>query len=154
MSLLKTKRPTNLFPKLVNNLFEADFFNSPSLLDFEGGLSRLNMLANYPSVNITEHDKDFKIEMAAPGLEKKDFKIETDNDMLTISSEKKHEKKEEKENYRRQEFSYESFSRSFQLPENSIPEKIEAKYEDGILMLTLPKRDVTIHKHVKEIKVA
>ena len=154
MSLLKTKRPTNLFPKLVNNLFEADFFNSPSLLDFEEGLSRLNMLANYPSVNIAEHDKDFKIELAAPGLEKKDFKIETDNDMLTISSEKKHEKKEEKENYRRQEFSYESFTRSFQLPENSLPEKIEAKYEDGLLKLTLPKKEVTIHKPKKEIKVA
>lgn len=154
MSLLKTKRNGDLFPKLVSNLFDTDFFTRPSLLDFEGGLSRLNMLANYPSVNIAEHDKDFKIELAAPGLEKKDFKIETDNDMLTISSEKKHEKKEEKENYRRQEFSYESFSRSFQLPENSLPEKIEAKYEDGLLKLTLPKKEVTIHKPKKEIKVA
>lgn len=153
MSLVKAKRNGDLFPKLVSNLFDTDLFTTPSLLDFEGGLSRLKMLTNFPSVNITENDKDFKIELAAPGLEKKDFKIETDNDTLTISSEKKEEKKEEKENYRRQEFSYESFSRSFQLPENSLPEKIEAKYENGLLQLTLPKKEVSVHKPKKEIKV-
>lgn len=154
MSLVKLKRNGDLFPKLVSNLFDTDLFTRPSLLDFEGGLSRLKALTNFPSVNITENDKDFKIELAAPGLEKKDFKIETDNDTLTISSEKKEEKKEEKENYRRQEFSYESFSRSFQMPENSLPEKIEAKYEDGLLKLTIPKKEVTVHQPKKEIKVA
>jgi HSP20 family protein len=154
MSLVKAKRNGNFFPKMVSNLFDTDLFTSPNLLEFGTGLPRLNRLTNFPPINITENDKDFKIELAAPGLEKKDFKIETDNDTLTISSEKEHEKKEEKENYRRQEFSYESFSRSFQIPENSLPEKIDAKYEGGILKLTLPKKEVTIHKAKKEIKIA
>lgn len=154
MSLVKVKRNGSLFPKLVTDILDTDLFTRPSLLDFDGGLSRLGMLANLPSVNITENTKDFKIELAAPGLEKKDFKIETDNDTLTISSEKKEEKKEEKENYRRHEFSYEGFSRSFQLPENSLPEKMEAKYENGLLKLRLPKKEATVHKPKKEIKVA
>ena len=115
-------------------------------------MSGLN--ANLPSANISEDEKAFKIELAAPGLEKKDFKVETDNGTLTISSEKQKEEKEERENYRRREFTFSSFSRSFQLPNNSVPEKIEAKYEGGILKLTLPKKEITPTKQKKEIKVA
>jgi HSP20 family protein len=107
-----------------------------------------------PSVNINEDESSFRIEVAAPGLEKKDFKIETEGGYLIISSEKEQESTDEKENYRRREFSYSSFSRSFQLPENSLPEKIEAKYENGILRLVLPKKEHTSVKHRKEIKVA
>lgn len=154
MSLVKVKKNGSAFPKLVNDFFETDFFARPSLLDFDGGLSRLSMLAEVPSVNIIENEQDYKFELAAPGLDKKDFKIETDNNTLTISSEKKEEKKEEKENYSRKEFSYESFCRSFQLPENSIPDKIDARYENGILKLTLPKKEVTISQPKKEIKVS
>jgi len=107
-----------------------------------------------PSVNISEEEDSFRIEVAAPGLEKKDFKIETEGGYLIISSEKEKESEEEKENFRRKEFSYSIFSRSFQLPENSISEKIEAKYENGILRLVLPKKEHTSVKHRKEIKVA
>lgn len=152
MSLIKVKRNGNLFPKSTCNLFDTDLFTKPSLFNFEGGFSRLGM-TNFPSVNITENTDEFKIELAAPGLEKGDFKIETNNDTLTISSEKKEEKKDDKENYHRHEFSYERFNRSFQLPENSLAENIEAKYEDGILKLTLPKKEVTGQKEKKEIKV-
>ena len=102
-----------------------------------------------PTIN-----KNFKIELAAPGFDKKDFKVETDNGMLTISSEKEKEEKEDTENYRRREFSFSSFRRSFQLPENSIQDKIEAKYENGVLKLTLPKKEISISKPKKEIKIA
>lgn len=147
MSLL-VKRNGNFFPSVVSDLFDTDLF-SPELLNFEGSLP-----SRIPSVNITEGDKNFKIELAAPGFEKKDFKIETDNGMLTISSEKEKEDKEESENYKRREFSYSSFRRSFQLPENSLQDKIEAKYENGVLKLTLPKKEVTVSKPKKEIKIA
>jgi HSP20 family protein len=147
MSLL-VKRSGNLFPSFVSDFFDTDLL-SPELFNFEG-----SMVSNLPSVNITEGDKNFKIELAAPGFEKKDFKVETDNGMLTISSEKEKEDKEETDNYRRREFSYSSFRRSFQLPENSIQDKIEAKYENGVLKLTLPKKEISISKPKKEIKIA
>jgi HSP20 family protein len=147
MSLL-VKRNGNFFPSVINDLFETDLL-SPELFNFEGSLP-----SRIPSVNITEGDKNFKIELAAPGFDKKDFKVETDNGMLTISSEKEKEEKEDTENYRRREFSYSSFRRSFQLPENSIQDKIEAKYENGVLKLTLPKKEISISKPKKEIKIA
>lgn len=152
MSLL-VKKNGNLFPSLVSDFFDTDVVLRPSLFDLSSGFMN-SFNANLPSANISEDEKEFKIELAAPGLEKKDFKVETDNGTLTISSEKEKENKEERENYRRREFSYSSFSRSFQLPNNSIPEKIEAKYEGGILKLTLPKKEITQVKHKKEIKVA
>ena len=152
MSLL-VKRNESLFPSLVSDFFDTDLALRPSLFDFDGGLLR-GFRNNLPDVNITEDEKNIKFELAAPGLEKKDFKVETDNGVLTISSEKEKESKEERENYFRREFSYRGFMRSFQLPENSLPEKIDAKYENGILRLTLPKKEVTISKPKKEIKVA
>lgn len=154
MTLVKAKKNGDLIPKTVSDLFETDFLLRPSIFDFSGGFSGFNLLTTIPSTNITETDKDYKIELAAPGLSKQDFKIEIENEMLTISSEKKEEKKEEKENYWKQEFSYQTFSRSFRLPDNSLPDKMEAKYEDGILRLSLPKKDVTTSKSKKEIKVS
>jgi HSP20 family protein len=152
MSLL-SRRNSSSFPSLANDFFENDFFFRPSLIDYAGGM--LGTLPNtLPNVNISEDEDSFKLELAAPGMEKKDFKIETEGGYLIISSEKQKESEEEKENYRRKEFSYSSFSRSFQLPENSLPEKIEAKYENGILRLVLPKKERTSLKHRKEIKVA
>lgn len=152
MSVL-VKRNRNLFPTLVSDFFDTDLALRPSHFDFDGSFFK-GLRNNLPSVNITEDEKNFKFELAAPGLEKKDFKVETDNGTLTISCEKEKESKEEKENYFRKEFSYSSFSRSFQLPENSLPEQIDAKYENGILKLTLPKKEVTIAKPKKEIKVS
>lgn len=152
-TLVKKNGNGSLFPALVNDFFDTDFFATPRLFDIDRGLTRFGWPA-IPSVNIVENDKDFKIELAAPGLEKKDFKIEVDNHTLTISSEKQKEEKEERENYRRKEFSYQSFSRSFDLPDNSLPEKIDAHYENGILKLTLPKKEASISKPKKEIKIS
>lgn len=151
MSLV-VKRNGNLFPSLVSDFFDTDLELAPNF--FGLGKNLFNGNGTLPSVNITEDDKAFTFKLAAPGLEKKDFKVETDNGMLTISSKKEKESKEEKENYCRKEYSYSSFSRSFQLPDNSLPEKIDAKYENGELKLTLPKKEVTVSKPKKEITVS
>jgi HSP20 family protein len=137
----------------------SDFFNSgrllPSVFDFDGDLIDFEGAGPVvPSANILENGKDFKIEIVAPGLERKDFKVEVDNGILSISAEKEEKETDENVNYRRREFSYNYFSRSFTLPENSVPEKIDAKYEGGILRISIPKKEVTISKPVKEIKVS
>ena len=147
------RRNGDLFPSLMNSFFGTDFFGRPDAMDFDYNLGGFGF-QNLPSVNITENEKAFFIEMAAPGLEKKDFKIEAENDMLTISCEKKDEKKMDEKNFRRREFSYQAFTRSFHLPENSLPDKLEAKYDNGILKLNLPKKEVTFTKPKKEITVA
>jgi|Laugrespbdmm15sd_2_1035082.scaffolds.fasta_scaffold00566_5 HSP20 family protein len=153
MSLVKIKSDWDLIPRLASDFLTTDFLERPSMLDFDSNLMRFGLSANFPSVNIIENTKDFRIEMAAPGLEKKDFKIEVDNGMLCISSEKEEERKEEGENFQRREFTYRGFSRTFQLPENSVPDKIDAKYDQGVLKLVLPKKEVTLIQPKKEIKV-
>ena len=96
-----------------------------------------------PAVNVKEKENGFEIEMSAPGLKKEDFNVELNNSVLTISCEKKEEDetKDEDEKYTRREFSYQSFSRSFNLPDTVDYEKIDAKYEDGILTLSVPKKE-------------
>lgn len=152
MTLLAKKRAK--LPSLVSDFFDhGKLF--PEVFDFDGDIFRNNGKALViPDANIIENHKDFKIELAAPGLERKDFKVEVDNGVLTISSEKEEEKKEEHKNYWRKEFSYHSFSRSFKLPENSLPDKVEAKYENGVLNITVPKKEIASSKPAKEIKVA
>jgi HSP20 family protein len=92
--------------------------------------------------------------LAAPGYTKKDFHINIDEDILTISAEKKMEKKEEKERFTRREYSYETFSRSFTLPKNSVSDGLEAKYEEGILRLMVPKKVEAKAKAKKEVLVS
>jgi HSP20 family protein len=142
----------SLLPSWTSDLLEAGRFLSPRWLEFDGDGSDLAL--RLPAVNVAETEKEFKIEMAAPGLERKDFKVEVENGMLCINSEKEEENVEEKKNYTRREYAYNSFSRSFSLPDNSLPEKINAKYENGILHIAIPKKETTITKPAKEIKVA
>ncbi|MBU1368164.1 MAG: Hsp20/alpha crystallin family protein [Bacteroidetes bacterium] len=94
-----------------------------------------------PAVNISENEDSFMLEMAAPGMQKSDFKINLDNNVLTLSSEKQDEKEENNENFSRKEFNYSSFSRSFTLPKSIDFDKIKADYKDGILKVSLPKRE-------------
>lgn len=108
-----------------------------------------------PSVNIKETENEFEVEMAAPGMEKDDFKLEIHNNVLTISSEKQTENKtEEGKNITRREFSYQSFSRSFTLPVIVDTDRISAKYENGILKVEIPKKEEARPKPMKQIKVA
>lgn len=105
-----------------------------------------------PAVNIKETDDDFMIEVAAPGMKKEDFSINYDNGRLVISSEKQ---EEASENYSRREFSYQSFCRSFEVADNIIDnQKIKAKYADGILYITLPKREEIKPKPAKQIAIS
>jgi len=101
-----------------------------------------------PSVNIVEHDNQFVMQLAAPGLEKSDFNINIENDYLVISTEKKTEKEETGKDgkFTRREFNYKSFKRSFQLDNNINREGITAAYENGVLNITLPKKEETAKK--------
>lgn len=143
-----------LFPSLLTDVMGVSPFIGSSLFDVDVDLLPERIGFNVPSANITESEKEYLIELAAPGLTKKDFKVETDNGVLTISAEKKEEKKEGNGGYTRREYYYNSFSRSFTLPENSKSDKIDAKYEDGILKLVVPKKEITPVKAKKEIAVS
>jgi HSP20 family protein len=94
-----------------------------------------------PMVNVKDEAKRFVVELAAPGMEKKDFNINLENNSLTISSEKKEEKTESNENYTMKEFSFNSFSRSFALPKNIKLDQIDANYKNGVLSISLPKKE-------------
>ncbi len=107
-----------------------------------------------PAVNVSEKENAFLVEVSAPGISKENFKIAAEDGMLTISSEYKEEKKEENTKFSRREFRYGSFSRSFTLPENINTEAISAKYENGILSVDLPKKEIEVKKATKEIKVS
>lgn len=124
MTLVKFKPLSPMFSDVLN-----DFFN-------QGINESSNKL---PAVNISEDADSFKIELAAPGVSKEDFKINLEKDVLSISSEKKSENKEENKQYTRKEFSYQSFKRSFTLPDNVDRENISAQYTDGILYLKIGK---------------
>ena len=115
-----------------------DFFKPWNEWFDNGGLRGRTM--NVPAVNITEHKNEYQVSLAAPGLKKDDFKIDVNGNMLTISSEKEENKEEKDKRFTRKEYSYSSFSRSFTLPEEINKEKIEAKYEDGVLKLSLPRK--------------
>lgn len=144
MSLIKKTD----WPSLLNGPVLSDFFDNDRFFDADWLRKQ-----SVPAVNVKETEKSFEIELAAPGLTKKDFEISVDNGMLTISSEKKEEKEEKEKNYTRKEFSYSSFSRSFTLPENVNEEDVKAYYEDGILKLHIAKKAIGTSKPKKAIEV-
>lgn len=127
--------------------FFNEFFND------RVSLNRMFDGEEFPAVNIVENENNYEIEVAAPGMKKDDFKVEVENGVLTISAEKKEEKKESKKNYTRQEYYYNSFTRSFTLPENAKEDGLAARYEDGMLKLSVAKKAVTVSK-AREIEVA
>lgn len=108
---------------------------------FGNGGGLLARTVNVPAVNITDNKENYTVSLAAPGLKKEDFHIDVEGNMLTISSEKEENKEEKESRYTRKEYSYSSFSRSFTLPEEVNQDKIEAVYTDGVLNITLPKKE-------------
>lgn len=118
-------------PMFLPGLFNEDFFRSPSAAN-EASSSK-------PAVNIREGEKSYTLELAVPGINKKDLKIEVNDDILNISMERSEENNEEESGYRRKEFNYSSFCRSFYLPEDTNRDKIEASYKDGVLSVELQK---------------
>jgi len=144
MSLVKF---SNQMPSVFDRFFENDMFDW-SNRNFS------NTNTTLPAVNIKEDKDGFEVEMSAPGFEKGDFKIELNNSLLTISSEKKIENEtKEGQQFTRKEFSYQSFSRSFTLPETVEGEKIKAKYENGVLSVSIPKKEEAKPKPVKQIEI-
>jgi len=105
--------------------------------------SRLNdrFINKIPAVNIAETENEFHIELAVPGLKKDDFKISLDKNVLSVSAEKKTENVDESKKYSKREYSYNSFVRSFTLPETADYAKIEAEYTDGVLKLNVAKKE-------------
>lgn len=140
MSLIKVRTndatQANPFQNLFNDFFEGEFL--PGRPAMRSGST--------PSANIQETEKAYHIELASPGMVKKDFKIEVDEDLLTIRSEKESKKEEEGTRYTKREFNYTSFVRSFRLPEEVDAENISASYTDGILKLEIPKKEIEAKK--------
>lgn|SRR5690606_35786913 len=149
MSLIKRNgNGLSTFPALFDDLLGSELFNWTN-----SNFSSHN--STMPSVNIYEDEDHFAVEMAAPGMKKDDFKVELDNNRLTISSNKQHEQEENKKGYTRREFSYQSFQRHFLLPKDVMDEdKIEARYEDGVLRLTIPKKEEAKKKAPRLIAIS
>ncbi len=123
-----------------------------SLFDtFEKSSNGTITKGDVPSVNIQDNEKDFVIEVAAPGIKKDEFDIKVENNVLSISREVKEENEEKKDNYTRREFKYNSFTRSFNLPKIVNVDSIDAKYNEGILSIILPKKEEAVLS--REIKI-
>lgn len=155
MTLVKFKRN-----RPWGNLTTSDFFEMDDFFD-----NRLwnRVLSNdffwtgknmEPALNIMENDDNFEIELAAPGFDKKDFEITMDDGCLNITAEKSSEAEEKEDNYTRKEFSYNSFERSLQLPDNVKDEAVKAHYKDGILRFRLNKKEEAKKHKPKVIEVS
>lgn len=130
-------------PMSALRLFD-DFFNS-SVEDFFKGEV---LHTDQPSVNVLEKENEYVVELAAPGMKKGDFDVQVEEGLLRIKAESQQEKEEKEDDgqYMRREFSYQSFERSFTLPEHVDSEHIEASYEDGVLTVQIPKKEVSVEK--------
>ncbi|MCP4978556.1 MAG: Hsp20/alpha crystallin family protein [Maribacter sp.] len=155
MSLVKFKKR-----RPFGNLVTSDFFDMEDFFDnrfWNQGLLNDSFWTGRkgePALNIKENDANFEIELAAPGFAKKDFKITIEDGYLNISAEKSTSEEEKEDNYTRREFSYNSFERSLQLPENIKDEEVKAKYNDGILSFKLNKKEVIKKQKAKIVEIA
>ena len=139
----------NSFPALFDDFLNRDIFNW-GLTNF----SETN--TTIPAVNIRETADNYEVEVAAPGMTKKDFRVQLEGNILTISSEKTSGNEENEEfRYTKREFSYQSFSRTFNLQKEVVDtEKIQAKYEDGVLRLLIPKMEHAKQKQPRLIEIS
>lgn len=143
--MLPVRKERRFFPSIVDEFFGRDFI--PDLFEFQTGV-------NMPSVNVIEGKDDFKIEVAAPGLNKEDFKIDLDNNVLTITSEREEKNEDENQRYMRREFSYSSFKRSFSMPQSVDASNIKATHNNGVLTITIPKREEAKERPPKQIEIS
>lgn len=138
MKIAKYNSIDNWVESFLNNDF-VSFMGSDSI-------------ANVPKVNVKETEKGFTLELAAPGLEKEDFNLELDNNVLTITASKEVKEEKTDERYTRKEYNFQSFRRAFSLPHQVDPDKISATYRNGVLYLELPKTGESA-KLVKKIDI-
>lgn len=144
-------RTNNNLPSLIENFFGRDmndFFNAN------------HAVSSVPAVNVLEHQDGFRIEVAAPGLKKEDFKLNLNHNNLTISAyqetrkdDQTNEQSTDREKYTRREFSYSSFQRTFTLPTSVDADSIKASYIDGVLTIELPKREEAKVKPARQIEI-
>lgn len=145
MSLIKSK-PAFTAPTIFTDFFNDGFFDNE--------LTNFPLTRWVPNANVRETTDEYIIELAAPGMDKDEFKVEMQEDVITIEGQHEEEKEERDEEYHRKEFKTTSFKRSFRLPQSVITEKVDAKYAHGILKLTLPKREETKSIGKKLIKIS
>ncbi|MEL7121332.1 MAG: Hsp20/alpha crystallin family protein [Bacteroidota bacterium] len=142
--------PNRFYPttSVIDRFFNDEFFNKP--------LRRVVKNGFVPAVNVKEDNDKFTVELAAPGLNKEDFKVEVKEDVLNISFENKTETTEggEDKNFKYREFSRQSFKRAFRLPETVEAGNIEARYENGVLFLEIPKKEEVKPEPARLIEVA
>jgi HSP20 family protein len=141
--MLPTITRRNFRPFHMSNFFDNDIFPATT-----------GSPDSTPAVNIREDEKNYSIELAIPGIDKKNLKIDINEDVLTVSSEIKNESKKENDGYKRMEFSYSSFARSFFIPENVKREAIEANYKDGVLSVSLPKQEEDKAKISRQVTIS
>lgn len=149
LSIRKNENNSQAFPSLLDDIFGRELFNWENN-NFSATSTTL------PSVNIKESDDKFEVELAAPGMDKNDFKVTLNDSLLTISSSKKDEKETVEDNFTRREFSYQSFQRSFKLPNNVVDEEnIKANYDNGLLHLVIPKKEeAKVNKEPRVIEIS
>ncbi|GAB3177396.1 Hsp20/alpha crystallin family protein [Telluribacter humicola] len=132
------------YPTLFENFFGKEAMNELFTPAYSGSA---------PAVNVIEQPEGYRIEVAAPGLKRDDFKLDLNNNRLTISAQKEQNNEEKNEKYTRREFKYSSFKRTFTLPATIDSERIAASYVDGILNIELPKREEAKVKPVRQIEI-
>ncbi len=145
MSKQHLMKPGSMLPSVFDDFFRPwnEWFDNKELWP---------KVWNVPAVNITEEKEDFKVSLAVPGMKKEDFNIDMEGNMLTISCEKEENKEEKEKKFTRKEYNFSSFSRTFTLPDEVNREKIDARYENGVLMIVLPKKEeakkLVANKHI------
>lgn len=137
------RKPVNNFDSLFNSFFKDDF-----PVSFRNGASLRS-----PAVNIAETEDNYRIEVAAPGLDKGDFEVKVENELLTISAKKEAKEENKDEKYTRREFSFVEFKRNFHLPETVDAAAISANYENGVLHVTLAKKEEAKPQPAKVIEI-
>lgn len=129
-------------------LFES-LFGKEALADFVAP----NFVGSVPAVNVVENKEGFRVELAAPGLQKGDFKLNLEGNQLTITAQKEQKEEEAVERYTRREFKFSSFRRTFTLPNTVDGGRIEAAYENGVLSVKLPKKEEAKEKPARAIEI-
>ena len=148
METKEVGKPRSEWPSLLENSnWLNKYFDSP--LDSNFNFSRV---LNVPAINVKENDQEYKISIAAPGLEKQDFDIQLDQGILTISAEKE-EKKDSNGKFSRHEYNYSSWTRSFTLPEDALDGKISAEYKNGELRIDVPKSGKKVRQEGRKIQI-
>lgn len=138
-----------------NQTVAHNYFPFSDLMrDFFGNEGYCDDYNAIPEANISEDENKYQIELAVPGLEKKDIKVEIDKDILKVHHESSEKKENENHRYSRREFRYNGFTRTFIIPESVDDSKLKAKYENGILILELPKKQKSEVEQKREIRIS